>query len=71
MLKLTSKTWELINELRGKKKSNVEALILIDGNLVIDRRKISNEFNLFFSSISRKMNAKIHSSTLNSTHEES
>ena len=58
------------NELRGKKKSNIEASFLIDENLVIDRRKISNEFNLFFSFIARKMNAKIHSSTLNSTHEE-
>ena len=61
------KTWAK----RGKKKSNIEASFLIDGNLVIDRRKISNEFNFFFSSIARKMNAKIHSSTLNSTHEES
>ena len=61
------KTWELINELRGKKKTNIKASFIIDGQLVDDRRKISNEFNIFFSSVARKMNAKVYSSTLNSS----
>ena len=45
---------------------------MIDGKLVLDHREISNEFNLFFSSIciARKMNSKVYSSTLmNSTNE--
>ena len=58
-------TWNLINELRGKTKTNVKASFFIDGNLVEDRREISNKFNIFFSSIAHNMNAKLYSSTLN------
>ena len=36
------KTWELINQLRGKSKSNIKAQFIIDGKLVEDRREISN-----------------------------
>lgn len=60
-------TWNLINELRGKTKTNIKASFFIDGALVEDRREISNKFNLFFSSIARNMNTKLHSSTLNDT----
>ena len=42
------KTWSLINELRGKKKT-----------VVTERREIANGFNLFFSSIARKLNSKV------------
>ena len=58
------KTWALINELRGKSKTNIKALFMIDGNLVKDKRQISNGFNMFFSSIARNMNAKLNSSRL-------
>ena len=64
------KTWKLINELRGNNKDKVSTSFVIDGKLVLDHREISNEFNLFFSSIARKMNSKVYSSTLmNSTNE--
>lgn len=58
------KTWELINELRGKSKSNIKTQFIIDGKLVEDRREISNGFNIFFSSMAQKMNTKLYSSTL-------
>ena len=58
------KTWELINELRGKTKANIKASFIIDGQIVQDKRKISNEFNIFFSSIAQKLNTKVQSSTL-------
>lgn len=58
------KTWALINELRGKAKTNVKASFIIDGELVKDKRKISNGFNIFFSSIAKKMNVKLNSSRL-------
>ena len=61
------KTWGLINELRGKKKNHINASLIIDGRLVENRREISNEFNIFFSSVARKMNAKVYSSTLNNS----
>ena len=50
------KTWEIINELRGKNKQNIKALFVINGKLVEDRREISNEFNIFFSTIAKNMN---------------
>ena len=56
------KTWALINELRGKSKSSIKASFFIDGELVKDRRKISNGFNMFFSSVAKKLNAKLNSS---------
>ena len=58
------KTWALINELRGKTKTNIKASFIIDGKLVEDKREISNSFNIFFSSVARKLNAKLNSSTL-------
>ena len=57
------KTWELINELRGKAKTDIKASFIIDGELVKDKREISNGFNLFFSSVAKKLNAKLCSST--------
>ena len=48
------KTWAIINELRGKVKSNIKASFVINGRLVEDRREISNEFNIFFSKNERK-----------------
>ena len=56
------KTWALINELRGKKKSGIKASFIVDGNLVKSKREISNGFNFFFSSVARKLNAKLNSS---------
>ena len=56
------KTWALINELRGKSKSKIKALFVIDGNMVRDKREISNGFNLFFSSVAKKLNSKLNSS---------
>ena len=48
------KTWSLINELRGKTKRNIKASFVINGELVEDRRQISNEFNQFFTSAAKK-----------------
>ena len=58
------KTWALINELRGKTKHNIKASFVIDGQLIKDKRQISNGFNKFFSSVARKLNAKLNSSRL-------
>ena len=53
------KTWQLINELRGKSKSQIKPSFIINGTLVEDRRTIANAFNTFFTSIASKMNAKL------------
>ena len=59
------RTWKIINELRGKSRPNIKASFVINGKIVEDRRTISNEFNSFFASVAKKLNAKTHSSTLN------
>ena len=58
------KTWELINELRGKKKTDIRASFIVDGDLVTGRHEIANGFNIFFSSIAKKLNVKVQSSRL-------
>ena len=42
------KTWELINELRGKNKKNISSSFKIDGKLVEDKREIADGFNKFY-----------------------
>ena len=54
-------------EKRGKTKQNIKAYFVINGELVEDRRQISNEFNQFFASVAKKLNARLCSSTLNQT----
>ena len=61
------KTWALINELRGKSKTNIKASFVINGELVKDKREIANGFNNFFSSVARNLNAKLNSSILDSS----
>ena len=56
------KTWGLINQLRGKSKPSVKASFIIDDQLVKDQRQISNGFNMYFSSVAKKLNAKLCSS---------
>ena len=56
------KTWALINELRGKCKTNIKSCFKIDGELVESKRDIANGFNQYFSSIAHKMNVKVKSS---------
>ena len=41
--------WKTINKiLPNEKKKRVPSVINIDGNLIIDRNKIANAFNLYF-----------------------
>jgi len=54
------KTWKLINALRGKRNENISPSFVIDSKVVLERRIIANEFNLYFTSIASKMN---HSSS--------
>ena len=58
------KTWKLINDLRGKAKTNIKASFIINGEMVQDRREIVKKNNIYFSSIARNLNTKVYSSTL-------
>ena len=58
------RTWQLINELRGKKKNEVKPYFLINGEIIENRRKIADEFNKYFLSIAATLN--LSTSTLDS-----
>ena len=55
------KTWQLINELRGKIKHKNKPSFKIDGQLVQNKRIISNGFNKYFTSIAENMNQELYS----------
>ena len=52
----SKKTWELINELRGKSKTKSKASFLVNGTLVKERKVIANDFNKYFTSIASNLN---------------
>ena len=52
----SKKTWQIINELRGKKRREIKPNFVIDSERVTNRRVIANEFNKYFASIASNMN---------------
>jgi hypothetical protein len=61
----SKKTWELINDLRGKRQNQAKPSFMINSELVKDRRKIADAFNNFFASIAENMNQEAKT---NNTH---
>ena len=53
------KTWNIINELRGKNKHKLKPLFTINNQKVTNRRVIANKFNSYFISIASKLNSEI------------
>ena len=53
------KTWSIINEVRGKRKGSLRPKFIIDNKLIVNRRKIANEFNTYFVSLASKMNSSV------------
>ena len=56
------KTWQLINEIRGKTRKLIKPYFIVNGDIIENRRKIANEFNKYFLSIASNLNSE------NSTH---
>ena len=52
----SKKTWQIINELRGKKRREIKPNFVINNERVINRRIIANEFNKYFASIAANLN---------------
>jgi hypothetical protein len=50
------KTWQTINDLRGKVKASAKSDFVIDSEHVICRRKIATKFNEYFTSLASKLN---------------
>ena len=60
----SKKTWQIINELRGKKKREIKPNFLIDNERVTSRRVIANEFNKYFASLASNLNEAYSSDLL-------
>ena len=56
------KTWNLINSLRGKQSKSNTTSFIVGSKTVENAQDVFNEFNKFFNSIAKKMNAKVFSS---------
>ena len=54
-----SKTWEVINSIRGKNKRSIKPQFVIDNERIIDRRIIANKFNEYFASLAVNMNNEV------------
>ena len=50
------KTWEIINQIRGKSKKTIKPEFVINNERIIERRVIANEFNKYFVSLASKLN---------------
>jgi len=55
----SKKTWEVINQIRGKCKRTVKPLFQINNKRITERRVIANEFNKYFVSLASKLNSTI------------
>ena len=55
----SKKTWEVINELRGKCKPCPKDDFVIDGTRITCRRVIANKFNEYFTSLASNLNEKV------------
>ena len=53
------KTWQIINQLRGKNRKEMKPSFVIDNKKITNRRVIANEFNKYFNSIAAKLNQSI------------
>ena len=52
----SKKTWDLINDLRGKCRSKSKSSFVINGTLIKERRIIADEFNKYFVSVASILN---------------
>ena len=50
------KTWEIINQLRGKTRKSIKPSFIINNKRITERRIIAQEFNKYFVSIALNMN---------------
>ena len=59
----SKKTWQLINQIRGKERRQIKPAFVIDNVRITERRIIANEFNKYFVSLAPKLNEQYHSPT--------
>ena len=62
------KTWNIINDLRGKSKDKLKPPFIINSEKVTNRRIIANGFNKYFISIASTLNSAISDVPLSDQH---
>ncbi len=60
----SKKTWQIINELRGKHKKTLKPPFVINNEKIFERRVIANEFNKYFNSIASNLNEGLSDKTI-------
>ena len=53
----SKKTWEVINQLRGKNRRAMKPQFVINNKRITERRQIATAFNQYFASIASKLNS--------------
>ena len=59
------KTWEIINQLRGKNKKSIKPHFLVDGIIILQRRVIASKFNEYFTSLASNLNDNVETECKN------
>ena len=59
------KTWEIINQIRGKMKKSIKPEFIINNERITERRVIASEFNKYFVSLASKLNEEATPPTSN------
>ena len=54
------KTWSVINEIRGKTKTQIKPLFIIDNRKITNRRTIANKFNSYFVTLASNLNKSVY-----------
>ena len=53
------RTWDVLNEIRGKRKRAIKPKFIIDNKKITDRRIIATEFNKYYVSLATKLNDSV------------
>ena len=67
MLVISKKSWQIINEIRCKKKKLTlpDHITLSSGEIIIDRRNICNHFNNYFTKVADNLNKEKYDNYVN------
>ena len=54
------KTWQIINEIRGKSIKNIKPLFKYKNDIITDKKEIANKFNEYYASMAENMNNSVN-----------
>ena len=60
------KTWQIINEIRGKNIRNIKPLFKYEDDIITDKKEIANKFNEYYASMAENMNKSVNDEIDNS-----